>query len=111
MRAEMDEVHDLIINAPARFVLIQDEHKVVLTEPDGRTRTLPTNDRAVSVDGRDVRTKWDDSRLVSEITIGNAKVIETYERAPDAPQLVVIVRMDMRGQQVSVRRVYDAVTE
>ncbi len=44
------------------------------------------------------------------ILVGNAKVIQTYERAPRAPQLVVTTRIDMRGRQVSVRRVYDAVT-
>lgn len=47
---------------------------------------------------------------MSEITVGNAKVIETYERSRGAPQLIVTVRVDMRGQPMSVRRVYDAVT-
>jgi len=43
--------------------------------------------------------------------VGNTKVIETYERSAGAPQLIVMARMDMHGRQVSVRRVYDAVTE
>lgn len=74
-------------------------------------RTLPTNNRTVKSDGRDVRTQWENNRLVSEITVGNAKVIETYERSPGAPQPIVTARVDVQGRQVSVRRVYDAVTK
>lgn len=111
MRAQLEEAHDLILNAPGRFVLTQDDQEVVLTEPDGRVRRLPTNNRKVKIDGRDVRTKWNNNRLVSETTVGNAKVIETYERSPSAPQLIVTARIDMHGRQVSVRWVYDAVTE
>lgn len=109
-QAAHEQLDEVIRNAPTSFVLAQDDTKVVLTEPDGRVRTLPTNDRKVKVDGRDVKTKWENNRLVSEITVSNAKVIQTYERAPRAPQLVVTTRIDMRGRQVSVRRVYDAVT-
>lgn len=109
-RAQL-EAQNLILNAPTRFVLTQDDQKVVLTEPDGRVRTLPTNNRKVKVDGRDLRAKWENNRLVSEISVGNAKVIETYERAPSAPQLIVTARVDMQGRRVSVRRVYDAVTK
>lgn len=50
------------LNAPARFVLTQDDQKIVLTEPDGGVRTLPTNNRKVKIDGRDVRTKWENNR-------------------------------------------------
>jgi hypothetical protein len=98
------------VNVPTRFVLMQDDQNVVLTEHGGRVRTLPTNNRTVKVDGRDVRTTWENNRLVSEIAVGDAKVTETYERSPNAPQLIVTARIDMQGQQVSIRRVYDAMT-
>ncbi|MPY89628.1 MAG: hypothetical protein GEU99_17100 [Luteitalea sp.] len=111
MGAQMEEMHDLILNAPVHFVLTQDEQKVVLTEPDGHVRTLPTNNRPVTVDGRDVQTRWENNRLVSETTVGNTKIIETYERSPSAPHLIVTVRVDMPRRHVSLRRVYDAVTD
>ncbi|MPZ18484.1 MAG: hypothetical protein GEV06_11305 [Luteitalea sp.] len=111
MGPEMKEAHDLILNAPIHFVLTQDGQKVVLTEPDGHVRALPTNNRPVKVDGRDVRTRWESNRLVSETTVGNAKVIETYERSPSPPQLLVTVKIEMPRRDVSLRRVYDAVTE
>jgi hypothetical protein len=103
---QMEEVRNLLLNAPTRFLLTQDDQKVVLTEPNGHVRTLPTNNRKVTIDGRDVRTKWKKNRLVSETTVGNAKLVETYERSPSAPQLVVTARLDMDGRRVSVRRVY-----
>jgi hypothetical protein len=55
-----------------------------------------------------VRTKWDKQRLVSEISLGGAKVTETYERLVDSTQLIVTTKMDMHGRDVSVRRVYEA---
>ncbi len=104
-------LEEVILNPPTRFVLSQYDQKIVLTQPDGRVRTLLTNNSKVKVDGSDVRTKWENNRLVSEIMAGNARVIETYERSPSASQLIVTARMEMRGRQVSVRRVYDAVTK
>jgi hypothetical protein len=103
------QLDDVIVNAPTAFVLTQDDEKVLLTEPSGRVRTLPTNNRKVKIDGRDVRTKWENNRLVSEMSVGGAKVIESYERSPNAPQLVVTANVSMRGRQVSIRRIYDAV--
>ena len=104
-------LEEVILNPPTRFVLSQYDQKIVLTQPDGLVRTLLTNNRKVKVDGSDVRTKRENNRLVSEIMVGNARVIETYERSPSASQLIVTARMEMRGRQVSVRRVYDAVTK
>jgi len=103
-------LEEVILNPPTRFVLSQYDQKILLTQPDGRVRTLLMNNRKVKVDGSDVRTKWENNRLVSEIMVGNARVIETYERSPSASQLIVTARMEMRGRQVSVRRVYDAMT-
>lgn len=70
-------------------------------------RTLTANGRKKKVNGRDVLTKWDGQRLISETTVGDAKVTDTYERSASAPQLILTTRMDMRGHGVSVRRVYD----
>jgi hypothetical protein len=108
MHAQLEEV---ILNPPTSFILTQDDQKVVLAQPDGHVRTLLTDNRKVKVDGRDVQTKWENNRLVSEIMVGKAKIIETYERSPSAPQLIVTTKMKMRIRQVSVRRVYDAVTK
>jgi Spy/CpxP family protein refolding chaperone len=56
-RAAHAQLEEVILNAPSRFALTQDDQKVVLTEPNGRVRTLPTNNRKVKVDGRDVQRR------------------------------------------------------
>lgn len=102
-----EEIRNSMLNAPARLVLAQDDQKVVLTEPGRRVRTLPTNNRAVKIDGRDVRARWEKSCLVTETSMENGKLVETYERSPEGRQLIVVVRTEMHGQPVSVRRIYD----
>jgi hypothetical protein len=103
--AQMEEV--LLLKAPAWFVVRQDGERIVLTDNDGRVRILTANGRRERVNGREVRTKWEQDRLVSEISVDHAKVIETYQRATNARQLIVTTKLDMRGRDVSVRRVYE----
>src|SRR5262245_26401170 len=104
--AQMEEARDLLLNAPPWFVVRQDGERVVLTDNSGRVRTLTANGRKESMNGREVLTRWDQDRLTSEISLGHAKVIETYERGTNG-QLIVTTNLDMRGRDVSVRRVYE----
>ena len=98
----------MVVNAPQSFTLTQTGDRIALVASNGRSRTLTANGRKEKIDGRDIVTKWDGQRLVSETSLGDAKVTEMYERSPNAPQLILTTRMDMRGHGVSVRRVYDA---
>jgi len=98
-QAQMDEARGLLLDAPPLFVL---------TDGSGRVRTLTASGRKEKIDGRDVQTKWDNRRLVSETSLGDAKVIEAYERLANALQLIVTTTMKIRGRELSVRRVYDA---
>jgi hypothetical protein len=107
-QSEMEEARSLLLNAPLWFVVKQDGERIVLTDSGGHVRTFNANGRKEKIDGRDVRTKWDKQRLVSEISLGGAKVTETYERLVDSTQLIVTTKMDMHGRDVSVRRVYEA---
>jgi hypothetical protein len=105
---DMEEARRMVLTAPPSFTLTQDGDRVILRGSDGRVRTLTATGRKEKINGRDVLTKWDRQRLVSESFLGDTKVTETYERSASAPQLIVTTRMDMRGHGVSVRRVYDA---
>src|SRR6516164_768878 len=107
-QAQMDEARGLLLDAPPLFVLTQDRDRIVLTDGSGRVRTLTASGRKEKIDGRDVQTKWDNRRLVSETSLGDAKVIEAYERLANALQLIVTTTMKIRGRELSVRRVYDA---
>jgi hypothetical protein len=105
---DMKEARNLVLDAPSSFTLTQDGDRIVRTDKDGRIRRLVANGQKDKLNRRDVRTKWDGQRLVSEISVGDAKVIDTYERSTTATQLIVTTRMTMQGHDVSVRRVYDA---
>jgi hypothetical protein len=105
---QMEEARAQFVDAPSWFVLTRDGDRIVLTGDDGRVRTLTANGRKEKINGRDVRTWWDQGRLVSEMSIGNIKMTDTYERAPAASQLTVTSKMGINGWEVSVRRVYDA---
>src|SRR3990170_8688957 len=100
---DMEEARRMVLNAPQSFALTQTGDRIVLTSGDGRSQTLTANGRKEKVNGRDVVTKWDGPRLVSETSVGDAKVIQTYERSPTGSQLILTTRMDMRGHGVSVR--------
>jgi hypothetical protein len=105
---DLQEARRMILNAPSSFTLTQNGDSIVLTSIDGRARTLTATGRKEKHDGRDVLTKWEGQRLVSETSVGQAKVTDTYERSAGAPQLIVVTRMNMRDHGVSVRRVYEA---
>ncbi len=105
---ETEQARDMFLHRPTSFVVKQDDDRIELTDSDGRVRVFTANGRKEKVNGRDVRTKWDKGFLVSEISLANATVTETYERVTTAPQLIVTTKMGMGGQDVSVRRVYDA---
>ena len=107
-QAQMGDARSLLLDASPSFVLTQDGDRIVLTDGNGRVRTLTASGRKEKIDGRDVQTRWDNRRLLSETSLGNVKVIEAYERLADAPQLIVTTTMEMRGRELSVRRVYDA---
>jgi len=107
-QAQMGEARGLLLDASPSFVLTQDGDRIVLTDGNGLVRTLTASGRKEKIDGRDVQTRWDNRRLLSETSLGNVKVIEAYERLADAPQLIVTTTMEMRGRELSVRRVYDA---
>jgi len=107
-QAQMEDARAMILDARPSFVLTQDGDRIVITDSSGRIRRLTANGRKEKIDDREVRTRWDNRRLVSEISFGSANVTETYERSAGIPQLIVTTRMDMHGREVSVRRVYDA---
>jgi hypothetical protein len=107
-KEQAEQARELFLRQPTSFVVRQDGDRIELTDSDGRVRVLTANGRKEKINGRDVRTKWDKGLLVSEISVGNARVIESYERSMTAPQLSVTTKLEMQGRGVSVRRVYEA---
>jgi len=106
------------LEAPSKITVAQVDPEVVITDGDGRVRTLYGDGRKVKSDTAsgtvETSTKWDHGRLVSENkTNDGAKVTEIYSLSPDKRQLFVNVRLEGSRMPVTVafRRVYDVVED
>jgi hypothetical protein len=111
MRAHMTDV----LETPARLTIVQSDGLVTLTDDNGRSKRLTTNNKREKrpVDNRvvEVRTKWDDGRLVDETWLDHGmKLTETYSIASERQQLHVAVKLEgsRLPQPLNLRRVYDA---
>jgi hypothetical protein len=108
MRDQIESVRALF-DMPAALVLIQDAEVLSITHPDGQVRRVPVEPGASMVNGREVRTRWESGRLVSETLLSETMtLVETFERA-ESGQLVMTAHMDLQGRPMSLRRVYDPV--
>lgn len=106
-RGEMEDLRRVLLTPAAWLTLTVDGDRIVITDSDGQVRRLSASGQKERVGGRDVRTKWDGDRLVLEAAWGMATVIDTYERAADGARMTVTTTVDVSGQIVTVRRVYD----
>ena len=99
----------------AKLTITQTERAVTFTEGDGRSQTLATTNEKQRVPlGTgivEVRSKWDDGRLVKETSLDDGtKVTETYSVVSEPRQLHVMIKLagSRLPRPVNVRRVYDA---
>lgn len=114
MRATRSRLSE-ILEAPARLTIVQADGSIILTDHHGRSQRLTINNRKEKrpADNRmvEVRTKWDDGRLVNETWLGDGtKLTETYSVASERRQLHVAVKLEGSHlpRPVNVRRVYEA---
>jgi len=106
-RDETPQARDLFLRRSPSFFLKQRGERIEMTDSDGRVRVLTANGRTQKIDGHEVRTRWERSLLVSETSLADARITETYDRLVTAPQLIVTTELEMHGRKVSVRRVYE----
>jgi hypothetical protein len=101
LRAEMQ--------APDHLTIVQSDTMVIITTKDGRTTRLATDGTKVKDEstGIERKTKWDGSKLVSEVTgLGSGKITETYAVDAELKQLRVALAID-GPRKTSLTRVYD----
>lgn len=110
MRAHMNA----IIEPPGRLTITQTDSAIAFTDGDGRSQTLATTNKKEQHPFEnatvDVKTKWDDWRLVKETSFDDGlKLTETYSLDPNAGQLHVLVKLEgsHMPRAVTLRRVYD----
>jgi hypothetical protein len=111
MRTRMNYV----LEAPTKLTIVQADGSVTLTDNDGRSQKLTTNNKKERrpVDNRmvDLRTKWDDERLVNETWLDDGmKLTETYSFTSEREQLQVVVKLEGSHlpRPINFRRVYNA---
>ena len=107
-RALLQEVMDL----PARFTLISDGEKLIVTEPDGVVRTYVANGKAEKhqlTNGTvDTRTAWDGPSLVMQIAVGErAKLTRTFTLREDPRRLEIATAFERAPKDARRLHVYD----
>jgi hypothetical protein len=111
MRRRMQAIRD-ITDAPERLTITQTESLIIITTGDGRTTRLSPDGKAIKDEstGLQRKTRWENGNLVSEITGGRDKMIETYAVDPEHHQLRVTLRIDNSRLPNGgvIRHVYDA---
>ena len=114
MRPEQMRAMRDVLEAPAKLTVVEGDGFVSLTDNQGRSRRLIVNNKREkrAVDNRmvDVRTKWDDGRLVTETWLDDGmKLTETYSLAPGRRQLLVSLKLEGSHlpRAMNFRRVYD----
>jgi len=111
MARARDAMRD-IINPPDHLTVTQTESMVVLTGADGRTTRLSPDGKKIKDENTNVerKTKWDGSKLVTEISGLQGKITQTYSVDPENHQLRIVATLEGRnGQQPrTITHVYDA---
>jgi len=114
MQRMRDAMRDLT-NPSDRLTIAQTDSMIVVTGADGRTTRLSPDGKKIKDDntGIERKTKWDGSKLVSEISgLGPGKATQTFAVDPEHHQLKITVQMEGRGgrsnQPRTITSVYDA---
>ena len=104
-----------IMEAPGRLTITRTESMVIITTDDGRTTRLSPDGKKIEDKSTGIgrKTKWDDDKLVSEITgVRQGKITETYSVNREQHRLIVTLqRENSRSPHAPpINRVYDAVS-
>lgn len=110
MRRRMQAMRDLT-TAADHLTITQTESLIIVTAGDGRTTRLSADGKKIKDEssGLERKTRWENGNLVSEISGGPGKIVETYAVDADRAQLTVTLRFE-GGREPNgrvVRHVYD----
>jgi len=110
IRRRMQAMRDVLTPAD-RLTITRTDSLVIVTAGDGRTTRLSADGKKIKDEstGLERKTRWENGNLVSEITGGAGKIIETYAVDAEHGQLTVTLQFE-NGRQPNgrvVRHVYD----
>jgi hypothetical protein len=108
----MRDARRAILEAPDRITIVQTDSTVIVTTGDGRTTRLAIDGTKVKDESTGItrRTRWEAGQLITEITgAGPGKIVESYDRAPDAADLRVTLTFEDGEARPPVHRVYSRI--
>ena len=97
-----------LVMAPDHMTIVQTESMIIITARDGRTTRLSPDGKKIKDESTNIerKTKWEDGKLVSEISGTAGKAIETYLVNPTQHELLVVVRLESSGSDENVRMLH-----
>jgi len=93
------------VAAPDHMTIVATESMIVITARDGRTTRLSPDGKKIKDESTNIerKTRWEEGRLISEISGTAGKAIETYSVNPTQHELLVVVRLESSGPDETVR--------
>ena len=94
-----------LVEAPDHMTIVQTESMIVVTARDGRTTRLAPDGKKIKDESTNVepKTRWENGKLVSEISGTAGHATEIYSVNPAQHELLVIVRLESSGADENVR--------
>jgi len=94
-----------LVAAPDHMTIVQTESMIIITARDGRTTRLSPDGKKIKDESTNIerKTRWEDGKLVSEISGTAGHATETYSVNPAQHELLVVVRLESSGSDESAR--------
>jgi hypothetical protein len=87
------------------MTIVQTESMIVITARDGRTIRLSPDGKKIKDESTNVerKTRWEEGKLISEISGTAGKATETYLLNPAQHELLVVLRLESSGSDENAR--------
>jgi len=94
-----------LVAAPDHMTIVQTESMIVITSRDGRTTRLSPDGKKIKDESTNIerKTRWEEGKLVTEISGTSGRATETYLVNPTQHELLVVVRLESSGRDETVR--------
>ena len=94
-----------LVEAPDHMTIVQTESMIVITSRDGRTTRLSPDGKKIKDESTNIerKTRWEEGKLVTEISGTSGRATETYLVNPTQHELLVVVRLESSGRDETVR--------
>ena len=85
-----------LVTAPDHMTIVQTESMIVITSRDGRTTRLSPDGKKIKDESTNIerKTRWEEGKLVTEISGTSGHATETYLVNPTQHELLVVVRLE-----------------